>query len=78
MLNSTQNKQSKFRTRNWFEINEELRGTYKDSNWIKFKTSTIRWNLCDCSDAYMFVSGTIKSKGEGDDDVAKRVDEINK
>ena len=26
---------------------------------IKFKTSMIRSNLCDCSDAYMFFKGTI-------------------
>ena len=78
MLDNTQNKQSKFRTKNWVEINSELRGAYKDSNQIKFKTSTIRSSLCDCSYAYMFVSGTITIKGEGDDDAAKRADERNK
>ena len=78
MLDNTQNKQSKFITKNWVEINAELRGTYKDSNQIKFKTSTIRSNLCDCNDAYMFVSGTITIKGEGEDDAAKRADERNK
>ena len=75
MLDNTQNKQSKFRTKNWVEINAELRGAYKDSNQIKFKT--IRSSLCDCSDAYMFVSRTITIKGEGDD-AAKRADERNK
>ena len=78
MLDNTKNKQSKFRTINPVEINDELRGTYKGSNQIKFKTSRIRSNLCNCSDAYIFVSGTITIIGEGDDDAAKREDERNK
>ena len=56
------------RTRNWFKVNDELWATYKNSNQIKFKTSLIRSNSCDFSDAYRFVSGTITIKGEGDDD----------
>ena len=35
-------------------------------------------NLCNCSNAYIFISGTITIKGEGDDDDAKRTDERNK
>ena len=58
--------------------NDELWGTYKDSNQIKFKTSLFGSNLCDCSNAYIFISGTITIKGEGDDDAAKRTDERNK
>ena len=46
-LDKTQSKQSKLRTNNWVEKNDELRGTYKDSNQIKFKTPIIRSNLCD-------------------------------
>ena len=78
MLDNTQNEQPGFRTRNWVEVNDESRGKYSRSNQIKFKTSTIRPNLCDYSDACILVSGTIKSSGSGDDDAAKRVDEINK
>ena len=58
--------------------NDELWGTYKDNNQIKFKTSLFRSNLCDCSNAYIFISGTITNKGEGVDDAAKRTDEKNK
>ena len=78
MLDNTQKKWSKFRTKNWVEINDELQASYKDGNQIKFKTSTIRSSLCDCSDAYIFVSGTITIKGEGDDNAGKRADERNK
>ena len=78
LLDNTQSKWSKFRTKNWFEIIDELRESYKDSNQIKFKTSTIRSNLYDWSDAYIFVGGTITIKEVGDDNAGKRADERNK
>ena len=77
LLNNESNKPSKFRTRNWVEINDESRGTYT-SNDIKFKTTMLRSNLCDYADAYILVKGTITITGAGDDDAAKRLDEINK
>ena len=78
MFDNTQSKQSKFKTRGWVETNDELQGTYKGSNQTKFKTWIIRSNLCDSSDAYIFVSRTITIKGEGDDDDVKREHERNK
>ena len=36
LLDTASNQESKFRTRNWVEINDESRGTYT-SNDIKFK-----------------------------------------
>ena len=77
MLDSASNKPSKFRTRNWVEINDESRGTYT-SNDIKFKTTMLRSNLCDYADAYILVKGTITITGAGNDDAAKRLDERNK
>ena len=38
----------------------------------------LRSNLCDYADAYILVKGTITITGAGDDDAAKRLDEINK
>ena len=73
---SESNQLSKFRTRNWVEINDESRGTYT-SNDIKFKTTMLRSNLCDYADAYILVKGTITITGEGDD-AAKQLDERNK
>ena len=58
LLDDTVNQPSKFRTRNWVEINDESKGRYENSNII-FKTSTIRSSLCDYSDEYMLVKGTI-------------------
>ena len=39
---SASNKPSKFRTRNWVEINDEARDTYSHNKQIKFKTSVLR------------------------------------
>ena len=77
LLNDESNQPSKFRTRNWVEINDESRGTYT-SNDIKFKTTMLRSNLCDYADAYILVKGTITIAGAGDDDAAKQLDERNK
>ena len=77
LLNDESNKPSKFRTRNWVEINDESRGTYTGDDF-KFKTTMLRSNLFDYADAYIPVKGTITITGDGDDDAAKRLDEINK
>ena len=68
------NQPSKFKTRNWVEINDESRGTYA-GNSIKFKTTMVRSNLYDYADAYILINGTITITGDGDDDAAKRADE---
>ena len=38
LLNNKSNTPSKFKTRNWVEINDEARGTYSLNRQIKFKT----------------------------------------
>ena len=53
------NQPSKFRTRNWIEINDESRGAYNVNSQIKFKTTMLKSSLCDYSDAYILVKGTI-------------------
>ena len=77
LLDNTTNQPSKFRTRNWVKINDELLEKY-DSSCIKFKTLMIRLDLCDYSDAYMLVSRTLTINEAGEDDIAKRIDEKNK
>ena len=53
------NQPFKFRTKNWVEINDESRGTYNVNGQIKFKTTMFKSSLCDYSDAYFIVEGTI-------------------
>ena len=69
LLDNTLNQPSKFRKKNWVEINDESRGTYT-SNSIKFKTTMLRSNLCDYADAYILVNGRITITGARDDDGA--------
>ena len=72
------NQPSKFRTKNWVEINHESRGTYNVNSQIKFKTTMLKSSLCDYSDTYILVKGTITITGAGDDAAARRADERNK
>ena len=59
LIDDTSNQPSKFRTRNWVEINDESRGAYNVNSPIKFKTTMLKSSLCDYSDAYILVKGTI-------------------
>ena len=59
LLDNTSNQPSKFRTKNWVEINEDVRGVYSPNKQIRFKTSMLRSILCDYSDAYILVRGNI-------------------
>ena len=62
LLDSASNQPSKSRIRNWVEINYESRGTYTGDD-IKIKTTMLRSNLCDYTDAYILVKGTITITG---------------
>ena len=75
---NTLNQPSKFRTRNWVEINDESRGAYNFYNQIKFKTTMLKSSLCDYSDAYILVKGMITIAGAGADAAARQADERNK
>ena len=77
LLDSASNQPSKFRTRNWVEINDESRGNYTNGD-IKFKTTMLRSNLCDYADSYILVKGTVTVTGVGNDDDARQRDERNK
>ena len=59
LLADSPNKPSKFRKRNWVEINDDIRGAYSPSKQIRFKTGMLRSNLCNNSDTYILVKGNI-------------------
>ena len=61
LIDGASNQPSKFRTRNWVEINDESRGAYNVNSQIKFKTTMLKSSLCDYSDAYILVKGTISA-----------------
>ena len=59
LIDGQSNQPSKFRTKNWFEINDELRGTYNVNSQIKFKMTMLKSSLHNYSDAYIVVERTI-------------------
>ena len=59
LLDSASDQPSKFRTKNWVEINYDMRGAYSPNKQIRFKTAMLRSSLCDFSDAYILVKGNI-------------------
>ena len=77
MLNNESDQPSKFRTRNWIEINDESRGNYANGD-IKFKTTMLRSNLCDYADSYILVKGTITITVAGANADARQADERDK
>ena len=59
LLNGELNKPSKFRAKNWVEINDDVRGIYSPNKQIRFKTAMLRSSLCDYSDAHIIVKENI-------------------
>ena len=56
LLDNTPNQPTKFRIKNWVEVNDDSREKYNNNSQIKFKTSMFRSSLCGYSDAYILVS----------------------
>ena len=75
---ASSNQPSKFKTKNWVEINDESRGTYNVNSQNKFKTTMLKSILCDYSGAYIHVNGKITITGEGSNEAARHADERNK
>ena len=65
LLDNTSNQPSKFKSKNWVEINDKSHGVYNIGSQIKFKTSMLRANLCNYSDAYISVRGIITVPNTG-------------
>ena len=59
LIDNTSNQASKFRTKNWADINDESRRAYNANSQIKFKITMLKSSLCDYSDACILVKGTI-------------------
>ena len=72
LLGNAPNQPNKFRIKNWLAINDDARGTYNTNSQSKFKTSMLKSSLCDFSDAYILVNGTISGNIEA------TADNINK
>ena len=67
LLGNADSESSKFATRKWDVITDQ-NNTFcgegsEDDTTVKFKTKVIKWNLCDCSDEYILVTGDIAVTG---------------
>ena len=49
LLGDASNQLSKFRTKNWIEINDQSREVYNSSSDIRFKITMLKSSLCDYS-----------------------------
>ena len=64
LLENTPNQPTKFRTKNWAQINDDAHGTYNTKRQTKFKTSMLMSSLYDYSDVYVFVKGAISIEAQ--------------
>ena len=63
---------SKFVTREYVRVHS-LSNTYNENKSIRFKTPMLRSNLCDYSDAYILVKGTITVTAPGANNGANNI-----
>ena len=62
LLDTKSDNVPRFITKKWIEVHDQsgsAEDRYKPSKQIRFKTSMLRSDLCDFSDAYIVVKGTI-------------------
>ena len=78
LLDNAPNQLSKFRRKNWIEINDQSRGVYNTNSDITFKTTMLKSTLSDYSDVYILVKTRVTINREGDDAAARQADERNK
>ena len=72
LIDGASDRPSKFRTKNWIEMNDESRGTCNANSQINSKTTMLRSSLCDYSNAYILVKGKITITGAGDNAAARQ------
>ena len=78
LLGTTLDEVPRFITKKWVEVYDQSGSAddrYKPSKQIRFKTSMLRSDLCDYSDAYIVVKGDItltKTNGRGIIDIRNR------
>ena len=72
LLDTASDNVPRFITKKWVEIHDQsgsAENRYKPSKQMRFKTSMLRSNLCDFSDTYIVVKGTITLKKQTEEDL---------
>ena len=71
--NNTSDKVPRFITKIWIEVHDQPGQTYNTDKQIRFKTSMVRSDLCDYSDAYIVVKGKITVTNANNDAYDKKL-----
>ena len=74
LLDNASNQPSKFRTKNWIEINDQSRRVYITGSHIRSKTTMLKSSLCDYGDTYILVKERITITVVGGKADARRAD----
>ena len=76
LLDTTPGNVPRFITKKWIEVPDQSGSTedrYKPSKQIRFKTSILRSDLCDSSDVYIVLKGTITATDPNNDKYDKKL-----
>ena len=76
LLSTTPNIISRFITKKWVEVHDQsgdANDTYKPSKSIRFKTLMLGSDLCDFSDAYIVLKGSITVTNPNNDTYNKKL-----
>ena len=68
LLDTTSDNVPRFITKTRIEVNDQSVKSYSINKQIRFKTSMLQSDLCDYSDEYIVVEGTINVTGENNRD----------
>ena len=68
LLGDSSDKVPRFVTKKWIEIHPQSTSNFKTSKEIKFKTPMLRSDLCDYSEAYVWVKGNVSASNAADND----------
>ena len=49
----------RFNTKKWIDVHDQSGVLYNINKQIRFKTSMLRCDICDYSDAYIFIKGIV-------------------
>ena len=76
LLGTTIDEIPRFTTKKWVEVHDQSSSAddrYKPNKQIRFKTSMLRSDLCDYSDAYIVLKGTITVTNPDNDEYDKEL-----
>ena len=73
LLGNISDKVSRFITKKWIEVHDQFGGTYNTNKQIRFKTSMLRSDMYDYSDAYIVVKGKITVTNPDNDAYDKKL-----